>query len=375
MQHDITPETAALPGDDTTHDTNPSYSRMTTAPLPTVHADDEWSPLKAVIVGRAGRACFPSAPLPMIQATMPAAHVHRFKPHSPFPEKLISKAETELDQFAAILEAEGIKVYRPPTGIDWLAEGGYTGAMPRDGLMSVKNVLIEACFAWSCRSREIEIAYSSILNDVAKDSRVTIVQRPKSSFADALLLDDGTKKEPWVINNSRPAFDTADFMRFGTTIIGQYSHVTNQAGVDHIQQHLPEGYRIEMLEVDDPSAMHIDATILPLREGLLVYNPKKVTVASLRRHAVLANWDLHPYPFIPQERQPHEAPLYMTSPWLCLNALVLDGKRVVVEASDFKTIQFYESLGMQCIPCPFTHVNSIGGSFHCATVDLVRDDR
>jgi glycine amidinotransferase len=306
---------------------------------------------------------------------MPSAHVHRFKPKSLFPEDIVAKAEAELDQFTNILEGEGIKVYRPPTGIDWLAEGGYTGAMPRDGLMSVKNVLIEACFAWACRSREIEIAYSPILNDIAKDSRVTIIRRPESFFADTLLLDDGSKTDAWIINNSRPAFDTADFMRFGTTIIGQYSHVTNQAGVNYIQQQLPDGYRIEMLDVDDPSAMHIDATILPLRKGLLVYNPKKVTEASLRKHDVLADWDLEPYPFVPQDPLPHEPPLYMTSPWLSLNVLVLDGKRVVVEESDHKTLKFYESLGMQCIPCPFKHVNSIGGSFHCATVDLVRDSR
>ncbi|PLB50348.1 hypothetical protein P170DRAFT_435543 [Aspergillus steynii IBT 23096] len=34
----------------------------------------------------------------------------------------------------------------------------------------------------------------------------------------------------------------------------------------------------------------------------------------------------------------------------------------------------FEPLGMQCIPCPFKHINSIRGSFHCATTDLVRDD-
>lgn len=68
-----------------------------------------------------------------------------------------------------------------------------------------------------------------------------------------------------------------------------------------------------------------------------------------------------------------DPPLYMTSPWLCLNALVLDGRKVVVEASDLVTMEWFESLGMECIPCPFQHVNSIGGSFHCATVDLVRE--
>ncbi|KNG86764.1 hypothetical protein ANOM_005902 [Aspergillus nomiae NRRL 13137] len=359
------------------------------ATFPSVQADDEWSPLKSVIVGRAGRACFPSAPAPMIEATMPSAHTHRFQPHSPFDETLIAKAEAELDYFAAILQAEGINVYRPPVGINWLDENGYTGAMPRDGLMSVQNTLIEACFAWPCRNREIEIAFKPILDDLARDARVTIVRRPASSFAETLLdsneSDDGTNSSSssrtggangtgqWVINNSRPAFDTADFMRFGQTIIGQFSHVTNQAGVDYIQAQLPTGYKIEMLEVDDPHAMHIDATILPLREGLLAYNPKKVSEAALRKHAVLADWDLRPYPFTPKEPGEDSPPLYMTSPWLCLNALVLDGERVVVEISDVQTAQWFESLGMKCIRCPFKHVNSIGGSFHCATVDLVRE--
>lgn len=345
---------------------------MTITSLPSVQADNEWSPLKSVIVGRAGISCFPYAPAEMTEATMPSEHVSSFKPKNLFPPELIAKAEAELDMFTSILEAEGIKVYRPPKDIDWLAEGGYTGAMPRDGLMSVGNTLIEACFAWPSRNNEIEIAFTPILHQLALDHRVTIVRRPKSSFAETLLEDDGTKNDRWVINNSRPAFDTADFMRFGTCLIGQYSHVTNQAGVDYVKSHLPQGYKIEMIEVNDPNAMHIDATILPLRDGLCVYNPKKVTEAALRKHAVLADWDLRPYPFIPKDRV--DPPLYMTSPWLCLNALVLDGEKVVVEASDLDTLKWYESLGMKCIPCPFQHVNSIGGSFHCATVDLVRQE-
>ena len=226
---------------------------------------------------------------------MPPIHIHRFQPQSPFPDELIAKAEAELDYSAAILQAEGIQVYRPPDEINWLAVNGYTGAMPRDGLMSIGNTLIEACFAWPCRSSEIEIGFSSILDTVSQDPRVQVVRRPESSFANTLLNDgksyqtDGTTS-PWAINNSRPAFDAADFMRFGHTVLGQYSHVTNPAGVEYVQQHLPAGYEIEMLDVNDPHAMHIDATIMPLRDGLLVYNPTKVTEAALRRHAVLASW-------------------------------------------------------------------------------------
>ena len=123
--------------------------------------------------------------------------------------------------------------------------------------------------------------------------------------------------------------------------------------------------------MNDPNAMHIDATILFLCEGLLVYNPNKVTESALRAHRVLADWTLKPYPYTPQASD--DPPLYMTSPWLSLNALVLDGQRVIVEAADHQTAHWYEQLGMECIRCPFRHVNSIECSLHCAILDLVRE--
>ena len=340
-----------------------------------VHAEDEWSPLKTVLVGRAGKACFPWADSAMIQATMPAVHQHRFLPQTLFPPDLIAKAEAELDHLATLLEKEGIHVHRPPRDIDWLAAGGYTGAMPRDGLMVVGSTIIEACFAWPCRDREISLAFEPILRVLGQDSGVRIVRRPANAWAHMLMDKENRQGEfpisSWVINNSRPAFDTADFMRFGKVILGQYSHVTNDAGVNYIRRHLPRGYKLEMLDIVDPHAMHIDATILPLRQGLLVFNPQKVTPAALRRHDILAEWRLEPYPFLPNEAS-DGPPLYMTSPWLALNVLVLDGKRVVVEESDDRTAKWYEELGMECIRCPFRHVYSIGGSFHCTTVDLLR---
>ncbi|PWY72945.1 hypothetical protein BO70DRAFT_341942 [Aspergillus heteromorphus CBS 117.55] len=340
---------------------------------PPIHADNEWSPLKSILVGRAGDACFPPAPKKMIEATMPLEHRHHFVPNSPFPKNIVTKAEQELDQFARILTDLGIEVHRSTPDIDWAAENGYTGAMPRDGLMSVGNTLIEACFAWPCRAREIDLAYGSLLKELGRDPRVRVVRRPEESFAETLLDEDWFEGErKFVINESRPAFDTADFMRIGKTILGQYSHVTNRKGVEYLRSVVPEGYTVEMVETDDDKAMHIDATICPLREGLLAFNPERVTEAELRSHEVLREWDLRPCPFRPVGCE--DPPGFMASGWLCLNVLVLDGRRVVVEESDGMMASWLEELGMEVILCPFRNVNSIGGSFHCATVDLVRVD-
>jgi glycine amidinotransferase len=333
-----------------------------------VSAENEWSPLKSVIVGRAEHSAFPSEPPRMITATMPDQHWQQFKPSNPFPADIVEKAQEELDQFASILQREGIHVYRPRE-IDWVKAGGYTGAMPRDGLMSVGNTLIEAPFAWRCRRHEISLAYGDILQQLEQDPATTIRLAPPISEHDTLYDDD--QDSTWAINNSRPAFDTADFMRFGKVIIGQLSNVTNEKGVEYLRAAIPEGYSVEILQTNDPHAMHIDATILPLRNKLLVYNPERVTETDLRQHQIFQDWELVAYPFAPQERQ--SPPLYMTSPWLVLNALSLDERRIMVEEKDTGFAQWIkETFGMEPIFCPFQNVNSLGGSFHCATVDLVR---
>lgn len=64
--------------------------------------------------------------------------------------------------------------------------------------------------------------------------------------------------------------------------------------------------------------------------------------AALQAHELLADWVLVPYPFTPPV--PERSPLYMTSPWLSLNGVVLDGERMIVEAGDDRTAQWFESL-------------------------------
>jgi glycine amidinotransferase len=351
--------------------------------MPLISADDEWSPLKAVIVGDAEHSAFPSEPAHMIAATMPHEHFDMFRPHNPFPTDIVAKAQSELDNFASLLEGLGIRVYRTKK-IDWLKAGGYTGAMPRDGLMSVGNTLIEAPFAWRCRHREIEVGYSDILHELSSGGSTARICRAPIIVGRDTLYDhisnghngstpkNGSRVNG-AINNSRAAFDTADFMRFGKTIIGQLSNVTNVRGAQYLQAMVPEGYTVELLDVTDEHAMHIDATILPLRKGLLVYNPERVTEASLRRHTVFQDWELHAYPFTPQPRESPAPPMYMCSPWLVLNALSLDEKRIMVEEKDTQFATWVrEKFDMEPIMCPFQNVNSLGGSFHCATVDLVR---
>lgn len=348
---------------------------MSDSSTPLVSADTEWSPLRSVIVGLAENSCFPSAPSHMIKATMPEEHFEEFRRNHRFPAELLQQADKELTQFVSILLENGVQVRRPES-VDWSKVCGYTASMPRDGLLTVGNTIIEACFAWECRQQEIGLAYTKILDELEKDSCVKVIRAPTVARPESIYEGVGSRNggaHEWAINNSRPAFDAADFLRFGKTIIGMLSNVTNKKGVEYLQNAVPKGYEVEILDVTDEHAMHIDTTILPLRQGLLIYNPERITETSLRKHRLFRDWELHAYPHTPPPRE--YPPRYMSSGWLLMNVLSLNEKKVVVEAGDKTFAEYIKKFGMEPILCPFQHVHSIGGSFHCATVDLVREER
>jgi glycine amidinotransferase len=358
-----------------------NMSRRSAAKGNLVDAEDEWSPLRAVIVGRAEHSAFPNVPRHLAKGFMPPEYVGEFRPHNPFPADIVAKAQQELDHFAEVLQRYGVTVYRPDE-VDWLKHGGYTGAMPRDRLMTVGTTLIESIPAWECRRQEINLAYSTILSALSHPeasewhvSRQATLTGRDTIFdgKDEATFDPTASK--WTINNSRPAFDAADFVRLGKYIIGQLSHVTNAKGVEYLRSVVPEGYTVELIESTNDHALHIDTTLLPLRRGVMVYNPHFVTEKTLRGLRALAGWELHPYPLWPRDHPPGSGrpPAYMTSRWIVMNVLILDEKHVFLEAQATEFADWIrDKFGMEPIMLPFQHVNSIGGSFHCATVDLVR---
>lgn len=116
----------------------------------------------------------------------------------------------------------------------------------------------------------------------------------------------------FIVNDNRPAFDAADFMKVGNnTIIGQYSHVTNPSGVEYLRKCLDgTGIELHLIEGHDSHAMHIDTTAIPLKEGLMLYMPERTDPEELRKVPALKNWTFVPNP-IPAERE--YPPFYMST--------------------------------------------------------------
>jgi glycine amidinotransferase len=332
----------------------------------------EWDPLEEVIVGRLAGGVFPTWQASMA-ATMPHGSWRLFQERGglPLPEEELIAAEEELDAFAAALRAEGVTVVRPEltdqtagfSTPDWESAGLYCG-MPRDLLIVVGNTIIEAPMSWRCRYHEVD-AYRSLIKSFFRRGAHWLAG-PRPQLKNDLFTTDLEIEldAAWAVTEFEPVFDAADFVRFGRDIVVQKSHVTNEFGIQWFERALGLAFRVHRVEVNDPHAMHIDATMLPLAPGRLLVNPERFVPNDLFR-----GWDiLH----TPKSTLPSDWPMYFCSPWVCMNVLSLDERTVVVERHEEPLIDALTDWGFRCIPLDFRHVYSFGGSFHCATLDVRR---
>jgi glycine amidinotransferase len=248
--------------------------------LPVVNSFNEWDPLEEVIVGQVDYACVPQWHA-MLKATMPIDQWHYFQQNGGqyISEELLDAAAKELDGLTAVLQSESIVVQRPAT-IDWGVPFntpdfeqpcGLYAAMPRDFLLVVGDELIESPMAWRSRYFESK-AYRPLLKTYFHQG-AKWTTAPKPELTEALYQPTfNPESKEFVITEFEPVFDAADFMRCGRDIFCQKSHVTNQFGIDWLQRHLGKEYCIHILDFNDPKAMHIDATFVPLAPGRLLLN-------------------------------------------------------------------------------------------------------
>jgi glycine amidinotransferase len=348
---------------------------------------NEWDLLEEVIVGVVDGAMVPSWHT-IYKVTIPGGQDKEVNEMSkqieqyrlPYPKRMIEAATNNLKQFVHILESEGVVVRRPDlfnhsasfNTPAWKILNGFCSANPRDVFIVIGNEIIEAPMA--DRGRYFEAwAYRSLLKEYFKGgAKWTAV--PKPQLLDELYDQDYKFPAPgekmrYVINEFEPTFDAADFVRFGRDIVVQKSHVTNSFGIDWLQRHLGDDYRIHVVDSLCPQALHIDTTLVPLAPGKVLVNPVNLDVNKLPDF--LKSWDILIAP------EPNRTPktLYGTnviSHWVNMNVLSIDEERVVVEKSQEYMIKALKDWGFKPIVCEFEDYYPFLGSFHCSTLDVRR---
>jgi len=76
----------------------------------------------------------------------------------------------------------------------------------------------------------------------------------------------------------------------------------------------------------------------------------------------------------PEPNNPVVPHFSQSSKWLNMNVLVISEDKVIVEAQEENMAHMLEDNGFTAIPIDFRKVFEFGGSLHCSTWDIERDD-
>ena len=303
-----------------------------------IHSYNEWDPLKEIVVGTADFANWPTDDPVFARESEKTTWTETPVPSGPVPDWIIDEANQDLDILADTLEKLGVIVHRPMP-IDFQARGGMYNYCPRDRLLVYGSTVVDPAMMYPCRDME-----SEALEQVIYQAD-TVLRMPR---------DQGM------------VLDAANVLRLNDTMLYLESASGNSRAYAWLRKQFPD-VTIELCNFY--AGVHIDSTIVPLREGLVLINADRVSENNLPK--VFDQWDIiwvnevvaqsfYEYPY--------------ASKWIGLNMLVVNPTTVIVDRKQDVLIQRLEQqYNFTVIPLELRHSRTLGGGFHCVTLDIVRE--
>jgi N-dimethylarginine dimethylaminohydrolase len=303
-----------------------------------INSCNEWDPLKRVIVGSATHANWPvNDPVFKLEGEKTLWR-ETPPPVGPVPQWIIDEANEDLSQLATVLSNLGVQVERPDL-LNFQTQDGMYNYCPRDRLLIVGETVVDTAMMYPCRDMEYQ-CYVDILKD-AKE----VIHMPRGQ---GLVLD------------------AANILRVGPKkLLFLESASGNYAAWSWLLANLPSDTTIELCNFY--SGVHIDSTIVPLREGLVLLNGSRVNKNSCPK--VFKDWEqIYIDDVVPQDFYNYP----YASKWIALNMLVVDPSTVIVDKNQHNLIEILEKKNFIVIPLELRHSRTLGGGFHCVTLDLLR---
>lgn len=302
-----------------------------------IHSYNEWDRLRSIVVGTATNANWPVNDAAFRLQEKTSLWQETPLPSGPVPQWIIDEANEDLDQLSKVLTQHGVEVHRP-TDLDFAGRDGMYNYCPRDRLLIAGNVVVDTAMQYPCRDMEIEA-----LEFVTRDNQVVNMPRDAGMILDA-----------------------ANICRLNDTWLYLESSSGNRAAAVWLQARFPE-INIELCNFY--AGVHIDSTISALREGLVVLNASRVKPDNCPK--VFENWtkiwvtdcvaqSFYQYPY--------------ASKWIGLNMLSIDNNTVIVDAAQTDLIRTLEQHHLTVVPLTLRHSRTLGGGFHCVTLDLWRQN-
>jgi N-dimethylarginine dimethylaminohydrolase len=302
-----------------------------------IQSYNEWDRLRRVVVGDATWANWPSEDPVFCRESAASAWTETPAPSGPVPQWIIDETNEDLSQLCKVLTQHGVEVVRP-SAFNFQKHNGLYNYCPRDRFLIWGDTVIDPAMMYPCRDQEYQ-CYIDILKDAGR-----ILHMPR--YAENMVLD------------------AANILRLGNSMLMLESASGNQAAYQWMCDHFPN-VKIELCNFY--AGVHIDSTVVALREGLVLLNGSRVNESNCPK--VFDNWDkIYIDDVVPQSFYQYP----YASKWIALNMLSIDPNTVIVDAAQTDLIRTLEQRNFTVIPHTLRHSRTLGGGFHCVTLDLVR---
>ena len=354
-----------------------------------VNSWNDWDPLKRVILGLCDNSMIPPEE-PATSEKVPVDSEMRGM-WGLRPLATVERGNECLDNMRKALESHGVVVDRP-TPLQWNQAIGtpdfrndsmMTCMPPRDILLTIGPEIMSAANCFRCRYFEY-LAYWPLMKQYFdEDPEFIWTQAPRPRLTDESYKHDyysesigleerleRTAAKDFCTTEIEPMWDAADLLRMGKDLFIQHGLITNRAAMEWFQRYYPD-FEVHAVNFPgDPYPIHIDATFVPLHEGLIINNPVRPLPAEQRAIFEANDWQI-----LEAASPAHDEPpaLCYSSVWLSMNCLVLDPKHVIVEASEVYEQEQMDSLGIDVIPVDLRDAYPFGGGLHCCTADVYRE--
>ena len=302
-----------------------------------LNSSNEWSTLKEIVVGKTDFANWPTNDPVFAKEGEKTLWKETPVPSGAVPQQIIDESNEDLEALCDALRKESVVVHRPDD-MNFQELGGMYNYCPRDRLLVAGSELVDCNMMYPCRNMEID-ALPMVTTQATK-----IHSMPR---------DQGM------------TLDAANVCRLGDDWLYLLSASGNTVAYEWLCKQLPNK-NIEA--VNFYSGVHIDSTIVPIREGVALVNSTRVTASNLPNalkdwHCIYVNdvvaQDFYQYPY--------------ASKWIALNMLMINPNLAVVDKHQENLINTLRSLNVDVILLELRHSRTLGGGFHCVTLDLCRD--
>lgn len=301
-----------------------------------INSCNEWDPLEQCVVGVATDANWPVNDPVFSLESQKTLWTKTPVPSGPVPQHIIDEANQDLDALATTLIQHGVDVVRP-TPFNFQTHDGMYNYCPRDRFLVWGQTIVDTAMMYPCRDMELQCYHDLV------DTATHYLHMPR---------------------NEGMTLDAANICRLGKDWLFLESASGNRAAYNWLCAQFPQ-INIELCNFY--AGVHIDSTVVPLRDGLVLLNGSRVTEDNCPK--VFDHWDkIYVDDVVAQDFYNYP----YASKWIAMNMLVVNPSTVIVDKYQADLIRILEQWNFTVIPMELRHSRTLGGGFHCVTLDTRR---